>query len=136
MEEIKKEVNEKSIYDLYDELCTICYINLFSKAMSENAINLKEFNIKDENHLFVFEIANLVSLNCKYPIHIDAKFIDRFRLYWRKRKATKFFKKMKNSKIDRTVNDLLEHMYINCKLTDDNIFTKIYEAYYKKGSKK
>lgn len=130
---------DENIQNQYDRICQVGFINLYSTMEREgNRILLQDFDINNEEHLFIYNVAVQVAAFFGRPIYISCSFWDRRKLYRPHRKAILRLKKLKKGAVDRTVDDMLNFMRPAAEEWtngDTEVFKHIYQAFYKKGKK-
>ena len=134
MENEKKIVKE----DLYDRVCEMCLINLYSLSKDQDGIYLTNFNAKDKEHLFALHMAVHVANLLNTRIYIDVNFFTRIKLWWPFRCGADFFKKKKAGVEGIAVDEVLTFMrayaeeHVHGKESEyiGHIFADIYDAYY------
>lgn len=132
--------NEKNLVkeDLYDRVCEMCLINLYSLSKDQDGIYLANFNAKDKEHLFALHMAVHVANLLNTRIYIDVNFFTRIKLWRSFRRGADFFKKKKSNVEGIAVDKVLAFMrvyaeeHVHGKESEyiGNIFADIYDAYY------
>ena len=123
---------EENIYKKYDTIVTSTLLNIYNQAKNKEIV-LENFNEKDINHLYFFEVSKIAQTCWNLVIVLDMSLLRflKFRLQNKKleikRKGRKQEKSIDMNKILSFVQESFNE--------SDTIFSDIYNAYYKKENK-
>ena len=123
---------------IYNEIATAAFVNVFTLSKNEEIIALRNFNPKNEEHLFILGVAKGLAGASSKKVALD---ISNFQLWKLNRgfdKDCRMIKMNKNYKgkcIDP--DELLEFMREKAvsSSNDKQIFTNIYKAFYERKKK-
>ena len=123
-------MEEKELLDRYDEVCGICYTNLWSLATRYGVIEFRGFNKYNNEHKFMLHMAVSVSVSTGAPITIDCNFFERLKIYFKWRKNIRWIKKCKT--LGYTIDELLDYMrgVAEIRTGEKHVFTNIYRTYF------
>ena len=83
---------------VFDEICGVAFINVFSLTKDKPRVVLSPFNPKNKEHLFLLNVAKSVGGVYAKPVAID---VNRLRLFMINRGISKECKFQKATKIDK-----------------------------------
>lgn len=126
-------IENEAVLKMYDKVVYATNLNLFSFAKKSGRIVLKDFDIKNKDHLFVFHVATMTSEVFQYPIYIECSLFKKFLINLKIRKKYNKIKRVKSGQTDAvSVPELLD--YERCigtpLLGEDFSFGRIYENFY------
>lgn len=129
---------DKELYDkmnLYDKIVGACMVNIYN-ASEDGRIIIKEFNPKNEIHLFEYEVAKMIStVYSNRTIYLNMNILKYiiFKVKHRKNKI----KRISNKKAKDVENFFLRLEFV-AKAFDSSlfVFSDIYNLYWKKRKEK
>lgn len=122
-------------YKLYDQVVSTTLVNLMIENNRNYGIALSPFNPTDINHLYIFEVALLLSNSIHKTFYVEMKLFNywKFKIHnWSVRKSFKRYTD-RVSIIPLELDKILEFMKDEMSLEND-IYQTIYEEYYKAGN--
>ena len=122
--------------NIYNEIATAAFVNVFTLSKNEEVIALRNFNPKNEEHLFVLGVAKGLAGASSKKVALD---VSKFQLWKLNRGIDKDCRMIKINKnyegnyIDP--NELLDFMREKAvsSSNDEQIFTNIYKAFYERN---
>lgn len=126
-------MNQEEIYDKMDEISQIALINIYTLSKNENTINLRNLDVNNKEHLFLFKIADILGMTIEKELTVDCGF-------WQRMKLKKIVKrKIKKEILENGINtpEVLDFMRPRLKelFPDGNTdFGMVYEALYERRS--
>lgn len=114
---------------LYNDLSNVVLINLFSLSKDNFKIVLKNFNRKDKNHLYMFEMAKICRNIFAREVYLDCGFFDFLFLKKKGDKVYRIKKKDITNEID--IQDFLFHIS-KANEIDDGVWSDIYDEWWNK----
>lgn len=119
----------QEIYDKMDEISQIALVNLYTLSKNEKTINLRNFELKNKEHLFLIEIAAILETVCGKELSADCGF-------WQRLKLKKHLKrKVKKESLENGINvpEVLDFMRPHLKVLfpeGDIDFGTVYDVFY------
>ena len=126
-------MNEKE-FTTYDKVISTTLVNFMIEDNRNDGLLMGEFNPKNMNHLYAFEVIMILSTSIQKIVYLDMPLISYWKFKLNNWKIRKSFKRYgRNNEIKKIeTNKILDFMKKELNLEDD-IYEKIYKAYYEKG---
>lgn len=123
---------------IYNEIATAAFVNVFTLSKNEEIVALRNFNPKNEEHLFVLGVAKGLAGMSSKKVALDVSNFQLWKLNRGFDKDCRMIKLNKNYKgkyIDP--DELLEFMREKAvsSSNDKQIFANIYKAFYERKKK-
>ena len=129
----------RKLQNRYDEICGTAYVNIFSESKNSEVIAISPFNPRNEEHLFVLNVAKGVGGVVGKSVAIDTNWFQLWRLNRGLDKECRYIKFKKEyvpHAIDpnRLTSFMRKWASELCEVEEFD-FGKIYNAFYKKKGK-
>ena len=123
-------------YALYDKVVATTLTNLMVESIRNGGLVLPNFDKDEVDHLYVFEVALLLSQSIQKEFYIQMGLFSYWIFKLKNWSVRKFFKRYtkKNEIGLLEMDNILEHMKKELWL-DDTTYGKIYNEYYKEAVK-
>jgi hypothetical protein len=118
--------------DIYNQIVSAFFSLLWDKSReTHGVIALDNFDTKNEEHLFLFEVAKVVCSCTDRELQLNLNWFERRKLWRPVRKAFKMFKKPTEQTIDTV--ELLNQLRNTCEslIGEDFKYSDIYNEFYK-----
>lgn len=115
---------------IYNELCNIAFVNIFSLGKENNIIYFKDFNSSNKSHLCLYEMSKAAAAIWEYNIYFENKLFITLKNKLKLKAKKKFI--ISNDKNEGiTCDDFIDNIEI--KNNKIGYFSEIYEEFYKTG---
>lgn len=128
--------NLEQIYHEYDKIVAEAVGRMIGLSLKEQTINLLNFDRKNKEHLFVLQIATMISGIYKYEIKVQTNWWNIICLKFKNRKMAKIKRIKKNEDGINTSKFVKLITPINNELLGENFsVSEIYKVYYERKNK-
>lgn len=120
------------LYDEFDKIGNLCYLNAWKRAKESETLELFEFNPRNKSHLYVLKVSSIMCENYGYELFVH--------IGWIRGLFLKYKTKIKFKIIPKTNLAWVNLSWFSCKSFCNYIekeskinLSDIYEAYYERS---
>lgn len=124
---------DKETEKRYNEMCNACLVNVYTISKEQKTIILLNFDPKNIDHLFLYEIAQTAASLFHFDLKIDTSLFSYLKFTVGKKRNCKRILHRKSLISHGVRADMMLEYVAGAFGESNNVWGKIYNEFYKKG---